>query len=91
MEVSTWICAPGGSAVDAARATRFISREGVPHFRLPEPRLESAGGCRRLTDTIDTRALPNGRYAYQLEWSPSEAADGWKADLDFEVARAPVP
>ena len=88
--MTTWLCPVDRALPDEGQLVRFVARDGHPIFKLPPYRVEPAGRCYRVTDTVGTDQLDAGRYTYRIEWNQTEAARGRSAELSFEIVEPPA-
>ena len=78
----TWLC-PASSG--EGRIHRFVSRGGVPVFRISEEPPTATGDCLRIEDRIETAALDTGQHAYHVRWEAPGEAEPQERTAAFEV------
>lgn len=90
LELLTWIC-PERPDLPAS-LVRWVDRETERLFRFEAPRLERAGDCYRLEDSVLTTSLAPGDYGYYVRWVQVEGEDPVEGRFDFTIrARAEAP
>ena len=94
--VATWVCPDrserSDDEVDTAHAwpefLGWLSREGMPRYRLPALVPVPSGACLRVEDMIDTNDLEPGVYTYHLQSAPDPEAvadpDG-ESEIDIDL------
>ena len=86
LDILTWIC-PGERAASPA-LRRFLVKDEVPIFRLPDASLQPAGDCFLLDDPIGPHALGPGHYTYELQWGLPGASLRLEHPIEVIDARA---
>jgi VWFA-related protein len=81
--VETWLCS---GAESGPPPVRFVSKDGAPLFRFEPQTPTPAGRCRLFSDTIDTRPLAAGTYAYHFRWNGPGDAEPEEAEAGFEIS-----
>ncbi len=94
LQVFSWICPPAGSPLQE-NMIRFITKENVPIYRLPEGWMERSGPCVRFTDLFHTTELGPGTYDYRILWRNEEDGPPVSRTVGFvvmdETTRAVIP
>jgi len=87
LEIVSWLC--GAAAADPDRFfVRYVARDRKPIFRFPDPMVEPAGDCVRLTDEVDTSLLDPGSYTYEHELKPAGDGEPVRGAVTFDVIEA---
>lgn len=94
LQIVSWICPPAGSPLQQ-NMLRFITKDNVPIYRLPEGWMERSGPCVRFTDLFHTIELGPGTYDYRILWRNEEDGPPVSRTVGFvvmdETTRAVIP
>ena len=86
VELVSFVC-PGskGDRPGSDELLRFVTRGDEALFRLEDAKLEGAGKCFRLADTVETAALDPGVYAYNVRWSRDGEDEPLESSIRFRI------
>jgi hypothetical protein len=90
LEAETWLC-PAAPGEGAPAPIRFVSKDGVPQYRLEAAEPRPAGGCFLYADAIDATKLPAGAYSYHFRWRDPNRTELRESKVDFVIPAAPAP
>jgi hypothetical protein len=89
LTVMTWVCGGATEAPDPGRLLRYVMRDDEALFRFERARLEPAGQCYKLSDTIESGALGIGSYIYHVSWRRTGDEEPIESSLAFRIEPDP--